>query len=510
MQFNDVVNIVDENEITTTSRNNSNVRVLSVSEYVKLTDQAIRNFGYATVEGEISELKRYSHLYFKIKDELSSVDCIMWQSVANSLHFEPKVGLKVRITGQSSIYQKTGQFKLVAHRMEEVGLGQIMEQLRLLKEKLASQGIFDLHKREIPRFVNTVGVITSSEGQVLHDIERTIELRNDGVHIVLYKALVQGKEAPASLRKALKQAIEDNICDVLIIGRGGGSFEDLLPFSDEALVRDVANCPIPIISAVGHEPDVALTDFAADVRAATPTAAATFVTQVTKQELYAFVTECSERLNNAIASVLDDKKMALANLNQRLKSCNPLLYIQNHEQRLQFLVQQLQHSLQNKITNLNLKLQQLNQNLSQYEPQALVNQKQLKAEALINKLNEAIRNIVDNRVDRLDFDNTKLRLDNALTTLISKRQNTLQQSVLALQSLRLEDKFSSMLQLYQKDLAKLETLNPLAILKRGYSITYNEEHKVASIDNIKLGQELETKLTCGKVISTITQIIKDN
>lgn len=170
----------------------------------------------------------------------------------------------------------------------------------------------------------------------------------------------------------------------------------------------------------------------------------------------------------------------------------------------------MQHSLQNKITNLNLKLQQLNQNLSQYEPQALVNQKQLKVEALINKLNEAIRNIVDNRVDRLDFENSKLRLDNALTSLISKRQNTLQQSVLALQSLRLDDKFSSMLQLYQKDLAKLETLNPLAILKRGYSITYNEEHKVASIDNIKLGQELETKLTCGKVISTITQIIKDN
>ncbi len=509
MQFNDVVNIVDENE-TTSKRSNSTVRVLSVSEYIKLTDQAVRNFGFATVEGEISELKRYSHLYFKIKDELSSVDCIMWQSVANSLNFEPKVGLKVRITGQSSIYQKTGQFKLVAHRMEEVGLGQIMEQLRLLKEKLAQEGVFSIHKREIPRFVNTVGVITSSEGQVLHDIERTVELRNDGVNIVLYKALVQGKEAPASLRKALQQAIDDNICDVLIIGRGGGSFEDLLPFSDEALVRDVANCPIPIISAVGHEPDVALTDFAADVRAATPTAAATFVTQVTKQELYAFINECSDRLNNAVASVFDDKKMALANLNQRLKNCNPALYIQSHSQRLQLLVQQLQHNLQDKITSLNLKLQQLKQDLSQHEPLALVNQKQLKVEGLSNKLNEAIRNIFDNRVGRLDFENTKLRLDNALTTLITKRQNALQQSVLALQSLRLEDRFSSMLQLYQKDIAKLETLNPLAILKRGYSITYNNEHKIATTANIAVGELLETKLTDGKVISTITKIIKDD
>ncbi len=179
---------------------------MTVSDFIKITDNALKNFGNAIVVGEISELSNYRHLYFKIKDEFSSVDCVMWYSAVQALSFKPEIGMKVEIIGNSSVYQKTGQFKLMASSMRQVGLGYIMEQLRILQEKLQKEGIFDLLHRPIPKFVNTVGVITSTEGRVVHDIQMTMQRRNDAVNIIVYPASVQGQGASRSLIEALHQA----------------------------------------------------------------------------------------------------------------------------------------------------------------------------------------------------------------------------------------------------------------------------------------------------------------
>ena len=175
-----------------------------------------------------------------------------------------------------------------------------MERLLRLKEKLRLEGVFDYHKREIPEFIDTVGIITSIQGDVVHDMAVTMKRRNPGVNIIVYDAKVQGEDAPSSLVAALKKANEEALCDVIIIGRGGGSFEDLLPFSDETLTREVARSNILVISAVGHEPDYSFTDYAADFRAATPTAAAEHVTRITKDMLINAVINDFDRMNNAI------------------------------------------------------------------------------------------------------------------------------------------------------------------------------------------------------------------
>ena len=200
---------------------------MSVSRFVSVTNNALQNFGQAVVIGEISEIKTYSHLYFKLKDETAAVDCLMFASVLNRLSFIPKIGMKVVVVGKSSIYLKTGQFKLIVDKMFVAGAGKIMEELLALKEKLNKEGVFAAIKRPIPKWINKVGIITSKEGHVLHDMLTVLNKRNPGIEVVVYPCQVQGAEAPVTIVNALNTAFNDNVCDVLIVGRGGGSFESV-------------------------------------------------------------------------------------------------------------------------------------------------------------------------------------------------------------------------------------------------------------------------------------------
>lgn len=510
---NDVIAFADEREKSTLNQNtqqlNSRVRALSVSEFVTITDNCLANLGVASVEGEISEIRQYNHIYFKIKDEQSSVECLMWQSTAANLTFTPKVGDKVLITGKSSLYKKTGQFKLIAHRMEQVGLGVIMERLRLLKEKLLKEGVFNIHKREIPQFINTVGVITSAEGRVLHDIQTTMEMRNDGVNIILYNASVQGTDAPRSLREALALANSQNLCDVLIIGRGGGSFEDLLPFSDEALVRDIANSGIPIISAVGHEPDVSLSDFAADVRAATPTAAATLVTSITKAQLYSFIHDKAMKIDALIGSIYDEKAFYLDSLIKRLNSASPSVYIDKNRALIEYLVKEIDHNLDAKIDSLKVKLLSLRQKLIANEPQAYLSKKELLLNNLVSRLQRAVDEKMAETTNRLNYANTLNRLANALSDCINSKAVRLHNCVLRLQKSDIENQFISLAKVFDSQCVKLEALNPVAILKRGYSITFDNDKKAVSIDNLKIGDEVTTLVDKGRFVSKVISISKD-
>lgn len=483
---------------------------MTVSDFLKITDNALKNFGNAIVVGEISELGNYRHLYFKIKDEFSSVDCVMWYSAVQALSFKPVIGMKVEIIGNSSVYQKTGQFKLMASSMRQVGLGYIMEQLRILQDKLQKEGIFDLLHRPIPKFVNTVGVITSTEGRVVHDIQMTMQRRNDAVNIIVYPASVQGQGASRTLIEALHQANNEKRCDVLIIGRGGGSFEDLLPFSDEALVREVAKSAIPIISAVGHEPDIALTDYAADLRAPTPTAAAELVTSVTKADLYSLFEEYKRRLDNAVDSSFDLYQMRLESVEKRLRASSPEAIIDNQRNLLIYAISELEHATDSLLIKKAQQIENLKHRLSMFEPAAIVSYKLSALLTTVSRLDRSIDEYVLRAQNRLSFDATLLNYDKLITDHQSRLKKKLSELVLRQNNCDVEEKLANAEKDFANDLSKLELLNPLFILSKGYSVTKDSFDRIAKVKNLKQGDTITTLLDGGTVVSTVDAVLKSD
>lgn len=483
---------------------------MTVSDFLKITDNALKNFGNAIVVGEISELSNYRHLYFKIKDEFSSVDCVMWYSAVQSLSFKPEIGMKVEIIGNSSVYQKTGQFKLMASSMRQVGLGYIMEQLRLLQDKLQKEGIFDLLNRPIPKFVNTVGVITSTEGRVVHDIQMTMQRRNDAVNIIVYPASVQGQGASKTLIEALHQANNEKRCDVLIIGRGGGSFEDLLPFSDEALVREVAKSAIPIISAVGHEPDIALTDYAADLRAPTPTAAAELVTSVTKADLYSLLDEYKRRLDNAVDSSFDLYQMRLESVEKRLRASSPEAIIDNQRNLLIYAISELEHATDALLNRKAQQIENLKHRLSMFEPAAVVSNKLSALLTTVSRLDRSIDEYVLKAQQRLSFDATVLNYDRLITDYQNRLKKKLSELVLRQNNCDVAEKLAQAEKNFANDLSKLELLNPLFILSKGYSVTKDSLGQIAKVKNLKQGDTITTLLDGGTVVSTVDEVLKSD
>ena len=483
---------------------------MTVSDFLKITDNALKNFGNAIVVGEISELGNYRHLYFKIKDEFSSVDCVMWYSAVQALSFKPEIGMKVEIIGNSSVYQKTGQFKLMASSMRQVGLGYIMEQLRILQDKLQKEGIFDLLHRPIPKFVNTVGVITSTEGRVVHDIQMTMQRRNDAVNIIVYPASVQGQGASRTLIEALHQANNEKRCDVLIIGRGGGSFEDLLPFSDEALVREVAKSAIPIISAVGHEPDIALTDYAADLRVPTPTAAAELVTSVTKADLYSLFEEYKRRLDNTVDSSFDLYQMRLESVEKRLRASSPEAIIDNQRNLLIYAISELEHATDALLIKKAQQIENLKHRLSMFEPAAIVSYKLSALLTTVSRLDRSIDEYVLKAQNRLSFDATLLNYDKIITDHQSRLKKKLSELVLRQNNCDVEEKLANAEKDFANDLSKLELLNPLFILSKGYSVTKDSFDRIAKVKNLKQGDTITTLLDGGTVVSTVDAVLKSD
>ncbi|MBO4728589.1 MAG: exodeoxyribonuclease VII large subunit [Spirochaetaceae bacterium] len=280
----------------------------SVSEltaYIKTSLEAC--FQSIIIEGEISNFKPSSsgHYYFTLKDEGAAISAVLFKGKARYLDFIPKDGMTVRVKGSISVYAQRGAYQIVVDTMEQAGTGDILKAIEELRRKLAAEGLFDqVKKRPLPRFPRTIGVITSPNGAALQDILNITQRRNNSISIVILPCIVQGNDAPPTIIRQIEAANKFDIADVLIVGRGGGSLEDLLPFSDEGVVRAVATSRIPIVSAVGHEVDTALSDYAADLRAPTPSAAAELVTPL-KEDTYEFLqnsaAEMYELLMNRIA-----------------------------------------------------------------------------------------------------------------------------------------------------------------------------------------------------------------
>ncbi|MBO4759437.1 MAG: exodeoxyribonuclease VII large subunit [Spirochaetaceae bacterium] len=279
--------------------------VSELTSYIKTSLEAC--FQSVIIEGEISNFKPSSsgHYYFTLKDENAAISAVLFKGKSRYLDFVPKDGMMVRVKGSVTVYALRGAYQIVVDTMEQAGTGDILKTIEMLKRKLADEGLFDqAKKRPLPRFPKTIGVITSPNGAALQDILNITQRRNNSISVVILPCIVQGNDAPPTIIRQIEAANKFDIADVLIVGRGGGSLEDLLPFSDEGVVRAVAASRIPIVSAVGHEIDTALSDYAADLRAPTPSAAAELVTPL-KDDIYEFLqnstAEMYEILTNRIA-----------------------------------------------------------------------------------------------------------------------------------------------------------------------------------------------------------------
>ena len=274
-------------------------KVLSVSEITREIKLSLENeFSGVWVEGEISNFKRHTsgHLYFSLKDEEAALRCVMWRTTAAHLQFEPADGLKVRAFGDITVYEKQGNYQLRVMQMFPLGVGELEIAFRKLKEKLAAEGLFDpQHKKPLPEIPKTVGVVTSPTGAAIRDIIVTLRRRWPPLRIVVRPVLVQGRGAAEQIAQAIAEFNEWGRADVLIVGRGGGSLEDLWPFNEEIVARAVYTSQIPVVSAVGHEIDFTICDFAADYRAPTPTAAAERVVP-DAQEMGAVLKQLYERM----------------------------------------------------------------------------------------------------------------------------------------------------------------------------------------------------------------------
>ena len=255
-------------------------KIFTVSELNGIIKEILEGFPVITLEGEISNYRPNSsgHLYFNLKDNSSIISAVMFRGAAYSLSFAPKDGMKVQVTGKLSVYEPQGKYQIIISKMSIAGEGDILRMIEERKRKLAAEGLFDqTKKKKLPAFPKTIGIVTSPTGAALRDILQITKRRNKCISVNIFPALVQGTDAAATIAQQIKTANTFNLCDVLIVGRGGGSLEDLLPFSEECVVRAIAESHIPVVSAVGHEIDWALSDYAADLRAPTPSAAAEIV-----------------------------------------------------------------------------------------------------------------------------------------------------------------------------------------------------------------------------------------
>lgn len=251
--------------------------VSEVNQYLKQLLESQSDLHHIPVLGEVSNFKRYGsgHCYFTLKDEKSALKCVMFKSSAAHLSFNPQNGEKVVALGSISVYERDGVYQLYVSAMRRQGIGDLMQAYEALKEKLTKEGLFDdSRKKPLPRLPRAIGIITSPSGAAVHDIITVSRRRNKGVKLILYPVKVQGEEAAGEIVHAIDFFQRNHLADLLIVGRGGGSIEDLWAFNEEPVVRAIAASKIPIISAVGHETDFTLSDFAADARAATPSQAA--------------------------------------------------------------------------------------------------------------------------------------------------------------------------------------------------------------------------------------------
>ena len=384
------------------------------------------------IKGEISNYKTYpsGHSYFTLKDESSQIPAVFFKfNKERFLDFEPENGMKVVIKGKIEVYETDGKYQLYVIKIEKDGIGELYARFEQLKKDLDEEGLFeDAHKKEIPKYPQRIGVVTAQTGAAIRDIITTIKRRYPICEILVFSTLVQGNQAAPQIVRQIRHAQEFDI-DTLIVGRGGGSIEDLWPFNEEIVAREIYACRIPVISAVGHEIDFTISDFVADKRAATPTAAAELAVPNIR-EVKNNVNQLSNRINKSIEDKILDNRTRLNNVSQK-----------------------------NVLKN----------------PQTVYEIKSMRLDSLISKLDYSSKNIISNGRNRL------FKLENSI--VLKKPEEIIKPKREA----------------YMKNFNKLEVLNPLETLKRGYAMAKSGDKIISSAKDVKSGDEVDIEFDDGIV-----------
>jgi len=445
--------------------NDQYLTVTALTQYLKRKFDVDPYLGHVYLMGVISNfrMRPNAHQYFSLKDDKAKISAIMFKSKFNEVKFQPEEGMKVLVKGRISLYEPSGSYQIYVDSMEPDGLGALYLAFEQLKKKLAAQGVFDLPKKPIPQFPKRIAVVTSQSGAVIHDIMTTVERRYPIVQLVLYPAQVQGQEAAGTIVKQLNRINQDGNFDTIIIGRGGGSIEDLWPFNEEIVAQAIVQSKIPVISSVGHETDTTIADLVADLRAATPTAAAELATPVLRDTLL-HIQDLNTRLYNAQTKIIGNYKDRVDTLSQNVFLQHPERIYEVYLQKVDYLQDKLQQNLSNSLNRSKTELIQYANRLVRVSPRDQIysygNQVNRFYQILINNVNKIInkdRNVFNSRV------------------------------------------------------ASLDSLSPLKTLSRGYAIPTNSTGQVLKkITDYKLNQEVDLRVKNGNVKLITKEVSEDN
>jgi exodeoxyribonuclease VII large subunit len=438
----------------------SQQHILQVSELTKKVRFILESeLSRVWLCGEISNFVGASsgHWYLSLKDSKSQVRCAMFKGANKNVRLSPRNGQQVLVRAKVSLYEPRGDFQLIIEQMEDAGTGLLRQQFEQLKQTLNAEGLFSqYHKQIIPKHLQTIGIVTSPTGAAVKDILTVLKRRNPNLAVIIYPALVQGQQAASDIVNAINTANTRKECDVLIVGRGGGSLEDLWNFNEESVVRAIYQSKLPIISAVGHEIDTTLSDFVADLRAATPSAAAELVSQ-DSSELSQMVLILNQRLINANERKLSAHKVSLAYISHRLSLVHPAQQLQNQQQKADEFDHRLKLAMSRYFKNLDIKPQQLAHHLQLLSPQNNIQQSKEKVAQLTAQLIATIKQAQQQRGG-----------------------------------------------LFAHTISELQIVSPLATIARGYSVTRNESGNIVkSITEVKDKQQLTIQLSDGLVTTNV-------
>ncbi|HCB2208004.1 TPA: exodeoxyribonuclease VII large subunit [Citrobacter farmeri] len=437
--------------IFTVSRLNQTVRLLLEQE-----------MGQVWISGEISNFSQPSsgHWYFTLKDDTAQVRCAMFRNSNRRVTFRPQHGQQVLVRANITLYEPRGDYQIIVESMQPAGEGLLQQKYEQLKAKLQAEGLFDQqHKQALPSPAHCVGVITSKTGAALHDILHVLKRRDPSLPVIIYPTAVQGDDAPGQIVRAIELANARQECDVLIVGRGGGSLEDLWSFNDERVARAIFASMIPVVSAVGHETDVTIADFIADLRAPTPSAAAEMVSR-NQQELLRQILSAQQRLGMAMDYFLANRSRRFTQIYHRLQQQHPQLRLARQQTALERLHQRMNVAIDSQLKRTSQRQARLLQRLNQQSPQPRIYRAQTRIQQLEYRLAENVRS-------RLSA--TRERFGNAVT--------------------------------------HLEAVSPLSTLARGYSVSTATDGKVLKkVKQVKTGDVMTTRLEDGWVESQVTDI----
>ena len=391
--------------------------VTTLTKYLKMKFDKDPYLERVYLTGQVSNFrKRPTHQYFSLKDDRAVIQATIWSGIYQKLGFDLEEGMKINVIGRVQVYEPSGSYSIIIEKAEPDGVGALAIQFEQLKKKLSEEGLFqERFKQAIPQFAKRIAVVTSRSGAVIQDIITTVSRRFPGVEIVLYPTKVQGEGAAEEIASNITRANEREDLDVLIIGRGGGSIEDLWAFNEEIVVRSIFESRLPIISSVGHETDVTLADFVADKRAATPTAAAELATPVTKLDLLTYLKNQEKRMVTAVQNTLSKKKEALRGLSQSVIFRQPERLYDGYLQRLDQLVLRLKQGLNGELVRNQQKVQAQIHRLEQLSPNVKIQRYQDRIQQLQRLMRSQMAVIYDAKVAEVK------RLSEALLMLDTSR-----------------------------------------------------------------------------------------